>query len=231
MNNLLFKILKKTLGKILWHGTIIGEKISPQKTPCIFVSNHLGSYGPIAVLCGFPIRVYPWVISNVMNFKQAPEYLKMDFVDKELKLKHPLNIILSYIIGIICVFLMKFLNAIPVYKNSKSIKYTFNKSLSFLKDGKFLVIFPENSKKYNDFINDFDTGFIKIAKLYYENTGEILKFIPVTVHKEKSIIHIGKSIKYNPNLNFRQEKKRIKLYLLTQISKKYSHIENNFILK
>jgi hypothetical protein len=61
----------------------------------------------------------------------------------------------------------------------------------------------------NDRLKSFRTGFVNIAKIFYERHNGIVNFYPVYVDKENNRIVISKNISFNPFNSFHEEKRRI----------------------
>jgi hypothetical protein len=177
----------------------------------VFVSNHLGSYAPLAVLSAFPVRLYPWVVHEVVDRKLCADYLRLDFVEPELKLRCPLSHVAARVISAACIILMKTLRAIPVYDKSMRLAATWKRSVELLSHDKFLVIFPENGAHPGppaSGLAEFDRGFVGVAALFYKKTGRVLDFIPVAVNKEAKAIAVGRPVAFNPanKLDFESER-------------------------
>ena len=154
------------------------EKKRPLGGPAAFVSNHLGSYAPIAILSAFPLRLYPWVAYQITDSKLCPGYLRMDFVEPELRLKAPINRLAAWAISKPCIALMKALHAIPVYEGSMKLASTWKRSLAVLARKRCLIIFPEmEHRPLNRVLNEFSDGFIGLAPIYYKKTGGIVDLL------------------------------------------------------
>lgn len=221
-----FKILQRIFS-LFWRCQLLDKKNIPGRSPAVFVSNHLESYAPIATLATFPMRLYPWVEHQTTDWKLCPEYLRKDFVEKELHLKPPLSILFAWLISKACVILMKAIQAIPVYDRSMKLATTWKQSMKHLKRGESLIIFPENDAvPLNDAIHTFDQGFVGLAPVYYEKTGRLLDFIPVAVHKTEKVIKIGQPVSFNPKEKFSIEKHRIATALQNRITEMYSSIRS-----
>jgi hypothetical protein len=202
-----------------WHCRLVDKENIPLHGPAVFVSNHLGSYAPVAILSVFPVRLYPWVAYQVMDRKLCPGYLRMDFVEPELRLKPPLSRLAAWAISKACVAVMISLHAIPVYEKSMKLASTWKRSLALLSQNKFLIVFPENDhRRLNHVLNEFDDGFVGLAPFYYEKTGGILKFVPIAVHQKARAIHIAPPVSFNPQCPFSSEKVRIKTALQDRIT-------------
>ncbi len=213
-----FSILHFVMKKIVKKPMIEGEKnISGKTPPFIFVSNHELSWGPVITYLFLPWEVHPWVISYLIERGKCRKYIKEDFVIKELKLHGTPGNLVSSLIEIFTIPMMKYINAIPVYPINKKLLLTFRKSLDLLKKGKNLIIFPEDNNSANEIIKKFKSGFIKLAKIYYEETKRRIYFVPLAISKKYNFIKILKPVKYNPNNKFSYEKKRILNYLRNSI--------------
>ena len=74
---------------------------------------------------------------------------------------------------------------------------------------------------------DFCTGFIHLAKLYYERTRKAILFLPVAVNRKVGAIRIGKPIRYDSRNPYPQEKLRLKRELESTIYTLYYTLEND----
>lgn len=198
------------------------EKIDLTR-PSIFVANHLGAFGPVVLNVFFPFRLIPWVTHDVTDPILCPIHLSEVFVEPELRLKPPLSRWLSLLIGKICVWLMRRIGAIPVYRKSRKIIVTVEKSLVELAAGRNLLIFPE-VENMQDRMNftELNKGFINIAKRFYEREGKTVDFYPICIDKKRKRITVGDVITYNPQTPFRREKDRIARYLKENILQQLS---------
>ncbi len=195
-------------------------------TTAIFVANHEGSYGPVTAIASLPQPIYPWVTHEITDLALCPKYIENDFVKPEVHLRPPLSILLSRVIGRVCVAIMADLHAIPVYKKSRRITETIAMSVRFLEQGKRLLIFPEIPNRiFNEIVNEFDTGFVNIARAFFERTARIVSFFPVAVNRGRMALHLGDPIRFNPLVPFRQEKDRIRRELIESICEMYREME------
>jgi 1-acyl-sn-glycerol-3-phosphate acyltransferase len=178
--------------------------------PSILVANHQGSYGPIALMLFLPFSAYPWVTHEIVDRKHVANYIEYDFVRKELFLAPPLSTWLARLIGWVCVGLMQSLQAIAVYRGSRRIKATIEESCRYLKEGRWLLVFPEIAdESYNEFCDRFDTGFVAIARRYFEVHGRCVRFYPVAVDRTRELVRVAPAIRYQPGNGYRRERERI----------------------
>ena len=226
---ILCKLIKQVFLNLRIHGWGNAVRSLTAGEPLIFVSNHIGSYGPLSIVSTLPLKLYPWVAHEVMELKKVAGRLQADFTELELKLRPPLSVWLARVIGRICVFIMKDIQAIPVYAASRRIRGTLERSLELLLKGKNIVVFPENKERpINEVLGDFSTGFLAMARLYYERTRKAISFLPVAVNEKVKGIKLGRPIRFDERLPFLQEKRRLKQELEASIYSLYYSLEEDF---
>ena len=100
-------------------------------------------------------------------------------------------------------------------------------SLGLLQQGKSILVFAEDTtKKLNDVICEFRTGFIHVARLYYDKTRKAIQFIPIAVNRKVRGIRIGTPIRFDASLPFPRERQRLKSALQNTIYALYRELEN-----
>ncbi|HTP60342.1 MAG TPA: hypothetical protein VMM82_15575 [Spirochaetia bacterium] len=195
------------------------------------VSNHVGSFGPVSLITSMPVRMYPWVAHEVTDLKTVASRIQQEFLEQELHLRPPLSVWLGKVVGRICVAIMKDIGAIPVYQKSKRIAFTVMESLSLLEQGKSLLVFAEDStRKINDTMCEFCTGFIHVARLYYQRTRKAIQFLPVAVNRRIGAIQIGMPIRFDGQKPFSLEKKRLKAELEQTVYSLYEQLDSTLPL-
>ena len=217
----------KAVRYLFFRAKIRGRRNLLSDEPLIMVANHVGSFGPVSVITALPVRMYPWVACEVTDLKTVAPRIQQEFLEQELHLKPPLSTWLGRVVGRICVALMRDIGAIPVYQKSKRITTTVLQSLSLLEQGKNILVFAEDStRKLNDTLSEFCTGFLHVAKLYYQRTRKAVQFLPVAVNRRVGAIMIGKPIRFDAATPFSAEKKRLKSLLESTVLEMYWQIES-----
>jgi 1-acyl-sn-glycerol-3-phosphate acyltransferase len=226
MSRVVYTLLAKIIKVFYVKAHVQGMKKVLASANAVVVANHLGSFGPLALMSSLTHKLHPWVIQEVTNLKDCAAYIRRDFVEKELKLKSFAGRELSRLIGRICVHLMDYIKAIPVYGKSRKILKTFNISLAYLKSRKNLLIFPENEEsKQREDLCILNAGFIRLARWLYDTTHRILTFYPVAINKNVRGIRVGEPVRYNPEAPYAEERRRIKEHLERSISSMYQALE------
>lgn len=173
--------------KIEEKGLLLGE-------PALVVSNHVGSIGPVWLLSFWPERLFPWIVSEMLTLRKAPLYLFEDFVKKEMHLKGSIGKAVSLCLALIVVPFLRFLGCIPVYRKSRLITLTMERSLKVLLGGGKVVVFAEEaSQPTKEGVAPLRHGFLKLAALYWEKTGKPLRVIPVAICPSSRRILVGES--------------------------------------
>ena len=206
-------ILKAVYPKI----EAIGAENIPDEA-VIIVGNHCQIHGPIACEFYSPVKRRTWVAGATTHLKDCPKYAYDDFWSQKPKRTLPFFKVLSYIVTPLLVFINTNAQTIPVYRD-KRILSTFKRTVSCLKDGESVVIFPEHDVKHNNIIYGFEDRFIDVAKLYFKSTGERLCFVPLYIAPKMRKMYYGKPIRFDSEAEIDTERQRICTYLMDEITK------------
>lgn len=219
-----YRIIAQALEAFLWGGELAGRGNLPARGPAVFVSNHARALGPIAVAASLPVRIYPWVIGDMLDWGKAAAYLRRDFVEPQLHLPHTFSLPFARLLSQASVRLLRGIESIPVLEGEK-LRNTFRISTDYLARGRSLLIFPEDPDGPFDEacgMAPFKRGFARLGETYFDRTGELLRFYPVAVHPVARIVKIGGPIAYNPfSSNPTGERSRIRNVLQATIREMY----------
>jgi 1-acyl-sn-glycerol-3-phosphate acyltransferase len=180
---------------------VVGFENISTPGPAIFISNHLGALGPIETILSVPVRFYPWIIAEMTDFKRAPEYLFNDFVHPVLHLNGRFGLLFSTILTKISVRLLRVIGSISIDRFGGITPDGFRQSLRLLREGKNLLIFPEDPLlplEPDTLMRNFMPGFASLCSLYQVNEGFSLPVYPMAVHAAGEIVAIGKPEFYHP---------------------------------
>lgn len=200
----------------------------PEQGPAVFIANHLGPKGPIGTICSIHLRLYPWLVADMVDKRLAPDYLRLDFVETTLRLRPPLSRLVAKAISLISVPLLTSLGCVPVrWGNYDDIQNSLQISLSLLQEGKIILVFPEDDDQELDpqtNMRPFLRGFTRLGELYFESTGERLCFYPVAVHESKQV-KVGNPVSFNPDNPAGLERHRLKDVLENLIKDMYLEMD------
>jgi len=216
LSSFLYKIILSLVKFFYPKIKVYGAENLPDE-PCIIAANHAQMNGPICAEIYFPRERYTWCAGEMMHLKEVPAYAFDDFWSQKPKYTHFFYKVLSFIIAPISVIVFNNAKTIGVYRD-KRIMHTFKETVKRLNDGNDIFIFPEQDRKHNHILYDFQEGFVDIAKIYYKRYGKELSFVPVYIAPDLKKMYIGKPARFNPEEDVCLERKRICRYLMDEIT-------------
>jgi 1-acyl-sn-glycerol-3-phosphate acyltransferase len=232
MKDGIYQFIVGVLDLFLWSGELIGEENLPRRGPAVFIANHLDSTGPIAAACSIPVRIHPWVIADMMDKDLAPLWLQADFVERQLHFKPPVSRWLARAICKISVPLFYSLGCIPVYHSDyERMRETMDISMGVLREGKFLLVFPEDYRLPKDPVTKmqpFQHSFARLGERYYAETGERLEFYPVAIHATGHLM-VGEPVVFNPLNPEGLERRRLNELMEVTIKTSYMQLEGGTV--
>ncbi len=212
-----YKTIRGMIRLCYSHAKTVYEE-QPDNEPAVFVSNHSAIRGPIMMTLDFKRKHQTWAVSYALDSKKAANYAFHDvFFGNSRRCKWFWHM-LSHVVAKGLPPLLNYSDTIPVY-HDKSIIKTFKQSIKALTDGNDLVIFAESPKRFSEYINELQPGFIDIARPYYRKTGNALKFYPVYLEKKNAVISVGKPIAYDPDKSLDEQRDDITNYLRDSIDR------------
>ena len=149
--------------------SVIGIENITDSRGAIYVCNHAGSYGPLAMGIFFPLKFRPWVIYRAMTAGLCRKQLEDDLFGNCHTIFKPLCRFAAFIIEPACLWVMRKTKAIPVYRAKSKIFTTFSQSVQALEEGYNIVLFPEKDElEYHRHLKNFYSGFVHLARKYYK---------------------------------------------------------------
>ena len=212
----LFRVIKYLVRVFYPKMELLGLENLPDE-PCAIIGNHTQLHGPIATELYFPNNCYTWCAAPMMKLKEVPAYAYKDFWSQKPKSVRPFFKLVSYIIAPLSVLIFNNARTIAVYRDNRILS-TFRESIAKLKDGNNIIIFPEQDKKHNHIVYNFQEGFVDIARLYYKRTGKELSFVPLYIAPNLKSMYLGKPIKFCADTPIAEERRRICDYLMNEIT-------------
>jgi 1-acyl-sn-glycerol-3-phosphate acyltransferase len=229
MADFLYQFLAGVLDLTVWGGKLVGEENLPSQGPAVFVANHLDALGPIAGPCAIPLRLYSWIQAEMLDKEMAVDWLEWDLIRRVLHIKPPLSLWISKVMCSFSVPILHALGCIPVYRGDYArLQTTLRMSIDLLREGKFLMIFPEDNRYMADPVTKmmpFQHTFARLGEMYFQETGKRLQFYPVTIHGS-GVLQVHKPVAFNPLNQPGVERHRIKDLMETTITATYLQLEN-----
>ncbi len=223
-----FRVLRWLIWLFYPKTTIEGLENLPDE-PCIIVGNHAKMNGPIVAEIYFPTPRAIWCAGPMMRMKDVPAYAYEDFWRNKPRLVRPFFKLLSYLIAPLAACLFQNANTISVDRDSR-VLMTFKQSVRALKDGKNLIIFPEYRTKRNHIVNEFQTNFIDVAKLYYKQTGKAICFVPMYLAPNLRKAVLAQAVQCDPESDSDTERKRICEILMNRITETAQSLPRHIVV-
>jgi hypothetical protein len=186
---------------------VVGFENITTPGPAIFTANHLGALGPIETIISVPVRFYPWIIAEMTDFKRAPEYLFNDFVHPAIHLNGRFGMLFSTLLTKISVRLLRSIGSVSIDRFGGMTPDGFRLSLRLLREGKNLLIFPEDPLLPLDpdtSMRHFMPGFATLCSLFQTNVDSLIPVYPTAVHAANETVAIGKPEYYQPHGQHRE---------------------------
>lgn len=228
MNQNLRRFATICLQELIWDGDFLGRENLPVDGPAVFVSNHLGAMGPIAVGASLPLSAYFWIHEEMLEPELAADYLRRDFMEPQLHIPPPYSHSFAKVLSKITVPLLKATGGISVHHDAGGLLETYRNTVDLLTLGKFILIFPEDPAQAPDpktKMSPFQKGFTRLGELYYQRTQSTLRFYPVMVHAGERILRLEHPVRYNPMNPPTSERMRLKHALENTIKAMYLEAE------
>lgn len=193
---------------------------TPLSEPAVYVVHHQNLFGPFHVLAHCSTQLRPWIL-HVFCDRQAcfEQYYTYTFTER-FGWPKPLAFLVCEMISLFVPRLMKGLQAIPVYRESRRVRETIDASQEALRAGYSLLIAPDvdyaSSEEETDRIYQ---GFLRLERHYYEETGKHLPFLPIYCDKEKKRIAYGNPIRFEDGRSFREQKQDVARRLIQEMNR------------
>jgi 1-acyl-sn-glycerol-3-phosphate acyltransferase len=204
-------VLRAVLDVTVWGGELIRDTELRRSEPAIYVANHAGALGPIAVICSLPVRLHPWVIADMVDSERAGPYLRKDFFEDDLRLSGSWTARAALLLSRVSLGLLRGIGSIPVWQD-RDLLETYRLSDAYLAQDRSLLIFPEDPQlliSARTGMRPFKTGFAHLGSMHYARTQRCLKFYPMAVQTALRRARLGEPVVYDPLNGETAERKRI----------------------
>lgn len=209
---------------------VVGFENISTPGPAIYISNHLGAIGPIETILSVPVRFYPWIIAEMLDFKNAPEYLFKDFIHPVLHLDGRFGRLFSTLLTKISVRLLRAIGSVSIDRFGGMATDGFRQSLKMLREGKNILIFPEDPLLALDtetLMRHFMPGFAALCSLFQASEAALLPVYPMAVHSDIEIVTIGKPEFFHPSAINRDAINTFSQLVESRVKKLYLEMQKN----
>lgn len=206
---IVFSVVKLFFAKLK---VVASEKI---KSPAVFVCNHLGPFGPLAMMLYFPTLIRPWVSYRTTEKGLAAKEIAENLFKKDSGVPEWIRKTFGKILEYPALWVMKALNAIPVFFDAVQLFRTYNESMKALKSGVSIVVFADKGGEHIDESvgEGIQKGCLYLGYLYGRSCEKPLLFYPVHISRKRHEIMVGEPVSYIKTDNTKADIKRMEDYL------------------
>lgn len=186
------------------------DQFLANEEPTVYISHHQNMVGPLSILVWLKYYLRTWVLSVFTSQKECYDHYVNFTFTKRKKWSPAFAKIIAWPASYLIPWLVKSARAIPVYRNSRKIMDTFKISIDALLNDEDILIFPDID--YSDDsteTSEIYEGFLHLDKYYYRETKQHLTFMPVYVDSDKREVRSGKSIQFEGDKGFIEERKEV----------------------
>jgi len=108
----------------------------------VYLANHAGPQGPIAVVRALPARLHPWILDEMLSLRTAPRRMWLD-VGRRWRLSERVGRAACAAASLLAVPFLRALAPVPVHRANGLFDACFDHSLALLRLGRSVLLFPE----------------------------------------------------------------------------------------
>ena len=199
---------------------------TPDEAPGVFVCNHAKIRGPVMMTLDFDRPHADWIISCAMDKRKCESYAFHDVLIGNSRKHRAIPRILAKAIKIALPPILENVENDPVYHDRRVVE-TFKKSLEQLENGRDLVIFGESPRRYSEYVNELQRGFVDVGKYCWTRSNKRIKYYPVYVERKNRAICVGAPIEYDPELPIKEQRERVCEFLQEGIDRMARGLEKH----
>lgn len=189
--------------------------------PSVFVCNHGIIYGPVAAVIYLPTYFRPWIDRKMVDRDLAAQEMYGRFLYRLPLLSERAKRGVARALARPVTWALNSFDPIPVEKNNlRNVMSTFDDTVRVLSEGDNVLIFPERPRRVRrgnkmtvehrtDSVGTLFTGFANIGRMYYDKTGQALRFYPIYAGRRDHTFRIGEPVVFDPANDALEEKRRI----------------------
>lgn len=188
--------------------------------PAVYVCNHSSIRGPVIMTLYFPRPHKTWAISHaVAGGRETAVYAYHDILFGRSKRRKLPSRLAAKFISHTLPPLLREAGTIPVFRDLR-IRETLKASVDALERGEDVVIFAESPKRFSEYVNELQEGFVRLGMLYHQRTGKNLRFYPAYVEKKNRKISVAAPVEYDPDRSAKDQRTEVCAALRDSIDRK-----------
>ena len=193
---------------------------SPPEAPAVYIVHHQNLYGPIHAVALLPIEARLWVFHPFYDRKACfDQYYGYTFTQR-FHWPRPLAWTAAKLCSLVVPGVMHGIGAIPVYRSSRQILETMDRSRQALLKGENLMLCPDT-----DYSSDTEEtgaiyqGFLRLERDYHRQTGRHLPFVPVYSSKGRRRVQVGEPVLFQDGRSFKEQQQEVAQKLIDALNR------------
>ncbi len=169
--------------------------------PCIFIVNHAGAFGPLAMTTRFPFRdrQWLWCSAGILDRKTCPDYIRGDsWWPPESRLAGFYSRVIPPAVSLILPPVLRSAPTIPVWRDARITK-TFRLSIEKMREGSHIVIFPERVDGFASHAEEIHTGWMTLCPLAQARLGGTVRIWPVHMDHRRRVFSVAAPVVWDPS--------------------------------
>ena len=181
--------------------------VKPPQEPCVYLCRHLNLHGALTIEKCSTFDLSPYVYHVFTNRKTCFLHFYNYTFSKRLNKSKLFALLPSFLCSLFVPYLCSKAQIIPVYRNNCEAFKTIKASMTALKSGRSLIIFPnvDYTSKNDSGTREIYGGFLCLEKLYFKQTNKHLKFIPLTIDDELKTVTEKPPVVFSGSVPFEKE--------------------------
>ena len=179
--------------------------------PCVFICNHAGAFGPVDMVCKFPLQnqLHIWCNEGIMNTETCPDYIRQDYWWRpDSRLAKLWSATIPPVANLIIPRILQRAPVIPVYHDAR-VMTTMRRSIKALQQGEYVVIFPEQPSGFQAHHDWINTGWMPICTLWQRVSGEALRLVPVHIDYKKHRFTIAPPVLFDTGRSLDEQREEL----------------------
>lgn len=176
------------------------------EAPAVYVAHHRNMSGPVHALALLPDMPRPWVLHVFLDRDACFEqYYGFTFRER-FGWPKPFAWLAACALSRVVPAVMRSFGSIPVYRGLRETRAMMEETVAALLRGESILLCPDVAYDSPEpATGEIYKGFLQIEKLYFEKTGDHVRFVPVFCGRTKRIL-TGKAVCFADAPSFRAQR-------------------------
>lgn len=202
-----------------WRTVVRGGETFPD-APAVYIVHHQNLYGPIHAVVLLPLEAHLWVFHPFYDRKACfAQYYGYTFTQR-FRWPRPVAWAAAKLFSWMVPGVMHGIGAIPVYRSSRQILETMDRSLQALLRGENLMLCPDTDySNGEEETGSIYQGFLRLERDYFRQTGRHLSFVPVFSSKAAKRVRVGEPVRFEDGRSFKEQREEVAQRLIDGLNR------------